>query len=207
MLANAQCKQHKTQGLTHIDLTLEYVDLNHKPLDFAQISSDLIIRIPYITGSFFGKTENESVFLLKPDSNRKIYLNLLKKHKLMKKAASKISKKWRDLGLKASPKNTKISRLGTFAYDSSFQSINVLTGIKDPLTNFNLMLVYVNKKSRITGDVILGDEKYIHDISLPFKGFHWLITSRLSAKVFKIERYSNIDKAILELIDSTKGRE
>jgi hypothetical protein len=205
MLPNAYCKKQKTQGLTQVDLTLEYVDLKHKPLDFALIPSDLVIRIPYITGSFFGRPEAESVFLLKSESNGKIHLDLIKKQKFMKKVASKISKTWLELGLKASPKNTKISRLGTFAYDSSLQSINVLTGIKDPLTEFNLMLIYVNKKSRITGDVLIDNEKYIHDISLPFKGFHWLITTRLSAKVFKIERYSNIDHVILELIDTTRG--
>ncbi len=198
-LSNTEAKK-ELKSLTNIKVKIEYVDSEGNQLSNDELTKDLIIRFPYITGSFFGRTENEAVFLEKANQKYEIDLDLLKREKMVKGSASKLSKQWIHLGLNSKPKSVKLLRIGTFPYDSITKKLIASAAFKQTQTGDLMMLIYVNKKSTFVGEVILDNEKYIHDISFPSKGFYWLLSKEISQNLFKIQQYSNDKEVILSII-------
>lgn len=189
------------KGIDHVafDVVFVQADGMKLPMD-SDFLEHVVFNLPIISGGVFGTPDaNQERFLLFPDANNQIQIDLNLERKKFRKAAKPLREQYTSRGVVAKPSNTKIARFGTFAYDlqDTGQIVGTSLGIKN--SSEILMLVYFSKKSTVTGQLILGEETYNHNITIPKKGFYWLRSKEIDEDVFLIDRVENFKQVDMKI--------
>jgi len=178
-----------TVGITRIDSSVEYVGPDNIHLSEEQYPKDVILMLPYVTGSIFGTTSPAPVYIVPVDSQLNFSLDLTEKIDEIDKAAAPLTEEWRSIGLTVEPANTRIIRIGTFPYSFVTEDSIGVGGFIDPVSRNTMILVYVNRACEIKGEVDLGREHYSHHLIFSGKGFHWIEVIKRSTNYYVLQNY------------------
>ena len=85
-------------------------------------------------------------------------------------------------GLRADPADTRLVRIGTFFLPTTLPYFDS-AGFLDEESGNQLMLIYVDRPSTISGAVQIGAKRITHELVFDEAGFHWVDGSLNSGKV------------------------
>ena len=182
------------------DVSIQQLDGYNLNID-GEFMKHLIVTFPIISGGIFGMPDkNQEKMLMFVDDNKQIIFNLDLERKRVSKKAERLINRYKSLGLVADSKRTKIARFGSFGFQLKDSDAVIGTSFIDRDTHDSLMLVYFDRKSTLKGDIILGEEVYMHDVVIPKKGFYWLRSEQVKEGVYLIERAENYQQVGLMVI-------
>lgn len=204
--ASSQSMQNNetTTGVSRIEASVEYVGPGNIKLHREQYPQDVLLVFPYVAGGIFGDAGSAVMFAEKIDESMRFALELDDKIAEIESKSTPLTDEWKNRGLKVTPENTLLARVGTFPYSIKTRQLIGAGGFIDPLSRNTLVLIYVDRACVISGKVTLDNERFSHDIILPGKGFHWVQVKRDSHNSYSLERYldnnANFSIYILNLI-------
>jgi hypothetical protein len=175
-------------GIKRIASSVEFVGPNNIRLSEAQYPKDVVLMFPYVSGAIFGNTSDTPVYIVQVDRQLNFSLNLSEKMAEIDKTATSLTEEWLSVGLTVEPGDTRISRIGTFPYSSTNESIGV-GGFIDPVSRNTMILVYVDRACEIKGEVDIGREHYSHHLKFSGKGFHWIEIIKNTKNNFILQNY------------------
>ena len=94
---------------------------------------------------------------------------------MVEAAAKPLTEMNHELGLGIQPADTRLLRISTFAYDTKHDSF-MDGAFKEEGDNRHVVLIYTDRACVISGEITLGEDEYTLNISLPSKGFHYILT-------------------------------
>ena len=181
-------RSYPSSGITRIDSSIEFVGPDNIHLSEAQYPKDVVLMFPYVSGAIFGTTSDTPIYIVQVDKQLNFSLDLTGKESEIDKVAAPLTEEWIGVGLSAEPTDTRITRIGTFPYSSTIESIDV-GGFIDPESRNTMILVYVDRACEIKGEVDIGREHYSHQLMFPGKGFHWIEIVKRSKSDFILQNY------------------
>jgi len=176
-------------GLSRIDAAVEYVGPGNIKLHEERYPRDVLLVFPAISGSIFGDAGSDVLFAEKIDESMRFSLALDEKVGEMESISMPLTDEWKYRGLRVTPENTLLARVGTFPYSIKTRQLIGAGGFIDPVSRNTLMLIYVDRACVISGKVALDSERFSHNIILPGKGFHWVQVKRDSHNSYSLEKH------------------
>jgi hypothetical protein len=126
------------------------------------------------SGAIYWKQDSSATYRLPRTGTATLSFSLRDAKKIADQVASPQTSQSFAYGLRVTPSDTRISRVGTVAIDSVHDSTLIadmtVFGKKDLV-----ILIYVDRPSRLSGDVQISGEIFPHDINLDRAGFHWIV--------------------------------
>lgn len=182
------------------DVSIQQLDGFNLNID-GEFMKHLIVTLPIISGGIFGMPDkNQEKMLMFVDDSKQIVFNLDLERRKVSKKAERLIDRYKSLGLVADSKRTKIARFGSFGFHLKDPEAVIGTSFVDRDTQDSLMLVYFDRKSTLKGDIILGEEVYMHDVVIPKKGFYWLRSKLIKEGVYLIDRTVNHQQVVLKIL-------
>ncbi len=178
-----------TAGLSSINSSVEFLSPDRSTLPPGHFTNKVILLFPYISGGIFGNPDSAPLFYNYLTGDLTFSLDLASARRQLHEASSTLSPEWIRHGLNIQPVETRISRIGTFAYNAETAEPIGAGGFIDENTRDNLILIYVDRACQITGDFTLGNEFFVHTITLPTAGFHWLRVHNTGPEQFELKRH------------------
>jgi len=196
LLTGCVANQHReespgTSGLIAIDTTVEFLAPDRGTLPSSHFPEEIVVIFPYIPGGIFGTPRSAPLFQEHLKGNLDFKLDLAGAIGKLEKDSKPLTGTWTSKGLSVVPKEARLSRIGTFAFDAKTKNELGAGGFIDAESKDNLLLVYVDRPCRIAGSFTLGDEHYSHEIELHSAGFHWIRVRSSDGKRFLLGNYSN----------------
>jgi hypothetical protein len=176
-------------GISRVDASVEYVGPGNIKLPREQYPRDVLLVFPVVSGGIFGDPDDDVMFAEKIDESMRFSLELDEKIGEMESRSMPLTDEWKYRGLRITPENTLLARVGTFPYSIKTRQLIGAGGFIDPVSRNTLVLIYVDRACVISGNVILDNARFSHDIILPGKGFHWIQVKRDSHNSYSLERY------------------
>ena len=161
------------KGLSTLNATLWVEDNN--TFDGEIHSSQIVPYFSFIPGSIFGSPIDDVLLPVEVDEEARIVVELSEWAELAETYAAPLTEEYFELGLRIQPKDARLLRVGTFAYDLRHES-GMGGGLRELGESGYIVLVYVDRPSVISGSITLDDTKYTHFIDLPAKGFHYVLS-------------------------------
>lgn len=106
------------------------------------------------------------------------------------------------VGLTIAPVETRLYRVGTYAYDPSVKRGLGATVFIDVQSKTDLMLVYFDRACHLSGTLIEGTEQFVHDIKIPAGGFYWLSARKTKPNVTTLQAYKHTENVIFAIYSS-----
>ena len=142
-------------------------------IDVAMHVDDISPTFQFIPGEIFGSPKEEMVLPISIGEDSALSAPLADWRELASAASLPLSKKYSELGLQIEPSDTKLARMATFAYDAVHDA--EIGAYLDELGEDHLLiLIYVARACKISGEIIVRGQRYNHDIELSRGGFHYL---------------------------------
>lgn len=176
-------------SLDSINSSVEFLSPDRTTLPANHFTNKVVLLFPYISGGIFGNADSEPVFYNYLTGELEFSLDLKSATQTLDEVSTSLSEKWLHSGLSITPAKTRISRIGTFAYNAETGNPIGAGGFIDTVSRDNLILLYTDRACEITGELRLGRELYIHTIDLPTAGFHWLRVHSTRHNQFEIKYY------------------
>ncbi len=142
----------------------------------------LKLIFPTIPGALFGNPTDDILHVSEPTEG--YTFNLPLPSNVDDKAAT-----FREPGLSISPSNTKVLRLATFHAYPPYEANVGGGGFINTATGNFLILVYFSNPVDITGTVLLGEDRFDHEITTSSAGWNWIEISELSKNRFRLSDY------------------
>jgi len=143
----------------------------------------LAFAFPIISGQLFGRPSKDMLaFSIVTNPN-----DFLLKLPLDMKGHSAILQ---NSSLNIIPVSTKISRLGTFHYLPHYKNGLGGGGFKIKDSGNAVILVHFSQASKITGDLVIKNNTYVHDIEIDSTGWHWLEILKTSSNNYTLKSYN-----------------
>ena len=142
-------------------------------IDVPMHVDDISPTFQFIPGEIFGSPIEDVVLPISKGDNSMLSAPLADWQELASAASAPLSERFLELGLRAEPVNTKLTRMATYAYDEVHDA--EIGGYLDELGKDHLLiLIYVDRPCTITGEITFRGQKYDHKIELSRPGFHYL---------------------------------
>ncbi|MGB5538789.1 MAG: hypothetical protein WBO37_01720 [Gammaproteobacteria bacterium] len=162
------------ESLTVVRATVEYVDDNNLVVDARFQPRHIVLVFPYVPGQIFGSPGSELLFtqLLTPRSELQLALeNALPG---LQDGATRLQTVAETAGLTIRPAQTRFARIGTFPFDAKTLEPLGEGGFTDGSTREHLILMYFDRPCVLSGTLYIDQDEYVHDITIPAAGFHFL---------------------------------
>jgi len=174
--------QHRPQAraASVIDTTVEYVGPNNIQLDDSYYPRKVALAFPMVGGAIFGMPGDAAIFVSEPDQSLHLYIDLTENKHEINRTILPLSDEWHQSGLNIEPQDTRIGRLGTFAYSLEDGQQIGAGGFIDKGTRRNLILLYVDRPCRLTGVLSMEERTYRHELEFAEQGFHWIVVEETS---------------------------
>ncbi|MBD3610246.1 MAG: hypothetical protein HUJ30_06820 [Gammaproteobacteria bacterium] len=153
---------------------LVYTTHQNDLIDTSFGPQDIFFAMPYISGQIFGSPDVHGFCCVSPESASQVSLQLKRMEHQMRKVAKSLNDNSMTHGLSIAPAETRIARVGVLAFDERSQNIAGDAGFVDPNTREYLILIYSDRACLIKGEIMLGTERFVHNIELNRSGLHWL---------------------------------
>lgn len=173
-------------SLTVVNARVQYLGPDRSVLPGSHFPKDVVIILPYLSGAIFGNPRSKPIFQKRLTGELEFSLVLSDALAEMQAGAATLTREWASRGLSVTPEDTRLARIGTFAFNARTREELGYGGFIDTTTLDNLILVYVDRACEISGSFKLGEESYRHAIRLPAAGFHWLRVKRLDDDVHEL---------------------
>ena len=142
-------------------------------IDVAMHVDDISPTFQFIPGEIFGPPNEEVVLPISIGEDSVLSAPLAEWRELASAASLPLSKKYSELGLQIEPSDTKLSRMATFAHDA-VHNAEIGAYLDELGKDHLLILVYVDRPCKISGEILVHGQRYNHDIELSRGGFHYL---------------------------------
>jgi hypothetical protein len=163
-----------------IDTTVEYVGPNNIQLDDSYYPRQVALAFPMVGGAIFGVPGDTAIFVSELDQSLHLYVDLTESKDMIDRTILPLSDEWQQSGLNIEPQDARIGRLGTFAYSLEDGQQIGAGGFIDTTTRRNLILLYVDRPCRLTGELSMDNRTYRHELEFAEKGFHWIVVEETS---------------------------
>lgn len=157
-----------------IDSSVEYVGPDNSRLNESYYPDDVVLMFPTIPGGIFGSPSSDMAFMVKVEKDLGFTLRLDEKAENIESRSSTLTQEWQKAGIVVEPAETRISRLGTFPYSYASRKMIGGGGFINTQSRNLYILVYVDRKSSIRGEIQLDEERCLHELDFPGKGFYWI---------------------------------
>jgi hypothetical protein len=168
------------QSISVIDTMVEYVGPNNIRLDDAYYPRQVALAFPMVGGAIFGAPGDTTIFAAGLDQSLHLYIDLTEREDEINRSILPLSDELHHSGLNIEPQDTRIGRLGTFAYSLEDGQQIGAGGFIDPATRRSLILLYVDRACRLTGELSMDNRTYRHELEFAEKGFHWIEVEKTS---------------------------
>ena len=179
--------EHKSVSV--IDTMVEYVGPNNIQLDDSYYPRKVALAFPMVVGGIFGVAGDKAIFASELDQSLRINIDLTEREDEVNRTILPLSDEWRESGLHIEPQDTRIGRLGTFAYSLEDGRQIGAGGFIDPATRRNLILLYVDRACRLTGELSMENRTYRHELEFAEQGFHWIVVEETSRSSRLLKNY------------------
>ncbi len=178
-------------GIQQFNSRVEYTDNHNDSVPSELNPSELLLVFPYIPGRMYGQPSGD-LFLMKHLSGKLDFqLDLRGKYKEI--AAFARPMQMQGQGLQIQPRETRMARMGTFAFDPRTMDMIGDGSFIDRQSREYLIMVYVDQPCQITGTVEMHGKVYDHNIRLTEKGFHWIKFRKQGKEGFLLREFSPPD--------------
>jgi hypothetical protein len=161
-------------GLTGLQASVEYTDDSNQVIDARYQPRQIALVFPYVPGQIFGSPGSEVLFteLVTPEGT--LHLQFERALPGLQEGAATLQATATTEGLSIRPARTRFARIGTFPFDARTRKPLGEGGFIDGRTREHLILMYFDRPCVLAGTLTVGQEKYVHTISIPVAGFHLL---------------------------------
>ncbi len=175
-------------GLREVELGIVFIDQNKRQIYSEYLPKKAYISFPVIPGGITGNVLTDSMYGAVVSTDRKFLLDLEAiRENTLQFAVPMLTTPYSH-NLSIVPKETRLLRLGTFAYDiDTLQQLGP-TGlgavIEDKLIQY--VLVYFDRPSKVSGSNFEGDVIVEYDVVVEQAGFVFLEVKEVDEKHLKI---------------------
>lgn len=176
------------RGLTGLQASIEYIDDDNQAIDARFQPGQLVLVFPYVPGQIFGSPGSDILFtvLLTPQGG--LQLDLTRALPGLRQGATTLQAGVNTEGLSIRPAGTRLARIGTFPFDAGTLEPLDEGGFIDARTREHMILVYFDRPCVLSGTLRVGEESYLHDITIPAAGFHFLRVRQEDARRYALVR-------------------
>lgn len=176
------------RGLTELRAGVEYTDDDNQAIDARFQPGRLALVFPYIPGQIFGSPGSELLFtaLLTPQAS--LQLDLTRALSALDRGAITLQAGENTAGMSIRPAGTRLARIGTFPFDARTREPLGEGGFIDARTREHMILMYFDRPCALSGTLEVDGESYLHDITIPAAGFHFLRVRQLDQLRYRLER-------------------
>lgn len=196
---NGMPTQPVYDGVTQLQMGIEYVGPDNQRLPAEQFTDAIMLRFPLVPAGIFGVPKSRSIFFVRADDDLHFNLDLQENLSNVESAARQLSRQWRNRGLTIKPANTRLARLGTFPYHADTHRSLGGGGFINPNNRDTLILLYVDRPCEIRGQFTIGEEQFAHDLTFETAGFHWIRVSSPGPDRFTLVPYPDNGPALFSI--------
>lgn len=178
-------------GVQQFSSRVEYTDTRNNSVSSKFNPDELLLVFPYIPGRMYGQPSGSPLFVKHLKGKLDFQLDLRGKYKEI--AAFARPMQLQRQGLQIQPRETRMARMGTFAFDPRTLDMIGDGSFIDRRSREYLIMVYVDQPCQITGKVEMNGKVYDHNIQLMEAGFHWIKFQRQGKKGFLLREFSPPD--------------
>ena len=168
-------------GLKQLQLGVVFIDSDKKQIEGDYLPDEAYISFPLIPGGISGQVLTDSVYTLRLFTNNKFVLDLAAISKDVLPYAVPMFSTSYNHGVVIVPRETKLLRVGTFAYSVEANDFIGPTGIAslgdEKITQ--MMLVYFDRPARISGLSNEGDLSIEYDVVIRINWGRQIIRSQV----------------------------
>ncbi len=186
-------------ALSELSISVEYFDDSNHKISPKYQPKRVVLSFPHIPGQIFGSPTEKSVFVTPVEVGDRTVVSLDDAQRLLESQALTLKDVAMTKGLSVRPKDTKFSRVGTFPHDAYTSELIGGGGFIDPASRNNLILMYFDRPSRITGDVVMDGKSTGHAIDIPAAGFHWIEVKHTGRKQHTLIRRAPLREVVFSI--------
>jgi len=175
-------------GLKEVDLGVVFIDSEDNLLAYDDLPQSTYLMFPVIPGGIAGQVLTDSIYALQIPTTSQFELDLASlSDEILPFAVPMFSTNYTK-NLAVIPKETRMLRLGTFAYDTQTYEQIGPTGIVaiGPQGVTPVLIVYFDRAARISGSNNEGEVTIEYDVTVSGPGFVFLQAVELTETHVKI---------------------
>lgn len=165
-----------------LTFNIHYVDENNLVVQREDMPKEVVVLFPVIPGALAGGVLTQSKYqsFVRIGESFEINLNELSAN-VKQYATPKLSTSFTQ-NIQVSPEQTKMLRVGTFAYDRASAQFIGPTGIGSTDPNvIQLLLVYFDRPASFVGSLMEGNAKVDYQVNINNAGFSLLKVEKISS--------------------------
>lgn len=199
-----QSVPYVNNGLDSVHLRVEYV--GKSKTNNTHLPKLVYVEFPLIPGGISGRILTDQKFSSFAEVGDKITIDLSSIGSSIALYATPLLSTPYNTGIKVTPAEAKLVRVGTFAYSGTDGRIIGSTGISAEglPENNGLMLVYFDRPTRLTGTAEYEGVVVQHEVNVKGAGFVWLISEEISQTEYKISVWDSTEQEVLEIEEISK---
>ena len=177
-------------ALDRVRLGIRYLDEDDTPLPPAGLPDSVRIEFPLIPGGLMGRILTRSAISVTVPATQPFEIDLAAHVDRIATYATPLLTTRANAGLRIEPEAARLVRLGTFAYAADSDEFIGPTGLAVAAApdRIQLLLVYFDRPTRITGMLLNGRTVIQHDIDIDRAGFAWLEIRRVGEDRDRVTR-------------------
>lgn len=183
-------KQPGYTALDRVMLRIRYLDQDGNPLPATGLPDPLRVEFPLIPGGLMGRVLTQPAIRLTASAVVPFRVDLAAHEERIANYATPLLATRSNAGLRIEPEAARLVRLGTFAYAPDSGKFIGPTGLKvaGAPGQIQLLLVYFDRPTRITGTLLNGRRAIQHDIDIDRSGFAWVEIRRVGERRHEVTR-------------------
>lgn len=184
------CSGQSTKNNPPILLGVQYVDDDNNIIQRDDLPKQIFINFPIIPGAVAGKVLTSGQYSTFAYVGEKFSIDVNELRSNVEPYATPLLATEFNSNITLTPKDTKLLRLGTFAYNPVSSEFLGPTGLMSFQSGgLQLFLVYFDRPASFTGFVKEGDIDIEYNIHLDKAGFSWLRAVKVSESKIIISKH------------------
>lgn len=196
----ASKSSHSETGLQSLTLSIHYVDDNNQLYNDDALPDLIYLQFPLIPGAVIGDVLTEAKYSTFASIGQDLTLDLKSIRDSFQPYATPLLATDYNTGLNMNPADTRLLRVGTFAYSPGSGEMLGATGLGIVASQEiqQLILVYFDRPASLTGSVRENDILFEYDIHLNYSGFFLVKVEYINDDHYRLTRYEPDQGQIIE---------